>query len=91
MLSVSASTLLPQVNGTPHPATPPLGAFTHVSPLGVLRHIPQRRHDRAKSGRMLLGELVRDGVPLRAHLLGDVVDVDRADDLSEAERLRREP
>lgn len=34
-----------------------------------------------------LSGLVTAGVPLRAHPLGEVVDVDRADDLGEAERL----
>lgn len=34
-----------------------------------------------------LSGLVAAGVPLRAHALGEVVDVDRADDLGEAERL----
>jgi choline kinase len=61
-----------------------------------LYRLPRRAFERAPAAlaagfgalRMLLGELVPDGVALRAHPLGEVIDVDRADDLRDAERLR---
>lgn len=61
-----------------------------------LYRLPRRAFERAPGAlaeglgalRALLGELVPDGVALRAHPLGEVIDVDRPDDLGDAERLR---
>lgn len=61
-----------------------------------LYRLPLRAFERAPAAlaeglgalRALLGELVPNGVPLRAHPLGEVIDVDRPDDLGDAERLR---
>lgn len=61
-----------------------------------LYRLPRRAFERAPGAlaeglgalRALLGELVPGGVALRAHPLGEVIDVDRPDDLSDAERLR---
>ncbi len=73
----------------------PGAAGSPWSTAGLYR-LPRRAFERAPAAlaeglgalRLLLGELVPSGVALRAHPLGEVVDVDRPGDLCDAKRLR---
>jgi choline kinase len=74
-----------------------IGAGAEGSPWSTagLYRLPRRAFERAPGAladglgalRALLGELVAPAPGLRAHPLGLVIDVDRPDDLGEAERL----